>query len=59
MNNECSRDSAIGTVTRPLDGRPKNGSSIPIVGKRWFSLLKHLGPNQPPIPLVAAREADH
>jgi len=57
--NEYSRDSAIGTVTRPSNGRPKNGSSIPIVGKTWFSLLKQLGHNQPPIPLVAAREADH
>jgi hypothetical protein len=51
--------SANGTATRPLDGRPKNGSSIPKAGKTWFSLCKHLGPNQPPIPLVSAREAYH
>ena len=57
--NECRRDSAIGTVTRPLDGRPNNGSSITIVGKTWFSLLKHLWHNQPSIPLVAAREGNH
>jgi hypothetical protein len=29
------------------------------VGTIRFSLFKHLGPNQPPIPLVAARKADH
>jgi hypothetical protein len=58
--NEFSRVSAIGRVTRALGGRPKNGSSIPIVGKAWFSLLKQPGPNKPPpIPLAAAREVDH